>query len=109
MPASALIKVTDIGITEIAFSGIDSMVQKHCRTNPRIRECISSIRAIDGSRDSVSILLRISLMPDSNVPELTSDLQKSLKQYVEDYSGINVIEVRILVESVSINLKARVD
>jgi uncharacterized alkaline shock family protein YloU len=48
-------------------------------------------------------------MPESNVPELTSELQKSLKQYVEDYSGINVVEVRVLVESVSINLKTRVD
>jgi uncharacterized alkaline shock family protein YloU/uncharacterized membrane protein len=109
MPASALIKVTDIGITEISFAGIDSMVQKHCRANARIRECISSIRAVEGSRDSVSIMLRLSLMPESNVPELTSELQKSLKQYVEDYSGINVVEVRVLVESVSINLKTRVD
>ncbi|MEL7602331.1 MAG: Asp23/Gls24 family envelope stress response protein, partial [Bacillota bacterium] len=83
------------------------MVQKHCRANNRIRNVISNVRAVrDGG---VTISVRLALMPDTDIPELTAELQKTLKEYVEKHSGINVREVGILVEDTSSSPRSRVD
>ena len=83
------------------------MVQKHCRSNNRIRECESHVSASAGG---VAIKLRLSLMPDTAIPELTAELQSSLKGYVESLSGIAVTEIGVLVISTaSATPKARVD
>ncbi|MDR1620337.1 MAG: Asp23/Gls24 family envelope stress response protein, partial [Clostridiales bacterium] len=57
----------------------------------------------------VTISIRLSIMPDTDIPELTRELQHSLKEYVERYSGISVLEIGILVEDASANPKSRVD
>lgn len=106
-PTSTLIKSTELGSTFITLSAIDSMVQKHCRNNNRIRSTVSNIRALrDGG---IGISVRLALMPDTDIPALTGELQKSLKEYVEGLAGITVREVGVLVEDTSINPKARVD
>lgn len=40
---SALVSAGDYGTTQIALSAIDAMVQRHCKTNVRIREVASVI------------------------------------------------------------------
>lgn len=106
-PTSTLIKATEFGASYITLSAIDSMVQKHCRTNNRIRQTVSSVLGVrDGG---ILIRVRLSLMPDTDIPELTLALQQSLKEYIEKLSGIAVREVHILVEDTSINPKSRVD
>lgn len=106
-PTSTLVRSSELGSTFIALSAIDSMVQKHCRSNNRIRSVMSVVHALrDGG---ITINIRLSLMPDNNIPELTDELQKSLKEYIEQLSGITVREIGILVEDTSISAKARVE
>jgi uncharacterized alkaline shock family protein YloU len=106
-PASTLVQATELGAAFISISAIDSMVQKHCRANNRIRNVISNVRSVrDGG---VTISVRLALMPDTDIPALTTELQKTLKEYVEKHSGINVREVGILVEDTSSNPRSRVD
>ncbi len=107
LPTSTLVQATELGAAFITISAIDSMVQKHCRANNRIRNVISNVRPVrDGG---VTISVRLALMPDTDIPVLTAELQKSLKEYVEKNSGINVREVGILVEDTSSNPRSRVD
>lgn len=105
-PTYSLIKNNEFGSVFITLAAIDSMVQKHCRNNNRIRECVSSINL---TNDGITIKLKLSLLPDSNIPELTSELQKGLKEYVENLSGILVQEIGILIVSMSGLQKARAD
>lgn len=107
MPSSTLIKAGELGASFITLSAIDAMVQKHCHANNRIRNTISSVNAV--REGGVTISVRLSLMPDTDIPELTSGLQASLKEYIEKYAGINVREIGILVEDTSTNPKSRVD
>lgn len=106
-PKTTLIKTTDIGTSFITLSALDSMVQKHCRANNKIRNISSAIVASpDGG---ITISVKLSLMPDTDIPELTGELQSSLKEYIEKYSGITVREIGILIESTSVNPGARVE
>ncbi|OQB25213.1 MAG: hypothetical protein BWY11_00543 [Firmicutes bacterium ADurb.Bin182] len=105
-PAFSLVKNNEFGSVYITLSAIDSMIQKHCRSNTRIRDCQSAVNLTD---DGIRINLKLSLLPDSNVPELTAELQKGLKEYVESLSGIMVQDIGILVESMSSLPKSRAD
>jgi hypothetical protein len=105
-PSYSLVKNSEYGSVYITISALDTMVQKYCRSIGKIRECASSINLI---KDGVTINLKLSLLPDSNVPELTSEMQKGLKEYIESLSGILVQEIGVLVISMSGMPKARQD
>ncbi len=106
-PVSTLVKASELGSTFISLQALDAMVQKFCRNNNRIRTIASSVRAVrDGG---ITVSVRLALMPDTDIPELTETLQTSLKQYIEKLSGILVREVGILIEDTSISPKSRVD
>lgn len=95
-PTVTLVRQSEIGGTYIALSAIDSMVQKHCRQQTKVRDCVSALRTAD---NGVAISLKLSVLPDTDVVTLTDELQKSLKEYIETLTGVNVSEVSILVES----------
>lgn len=97
-PQSALIKVTEHGAVRIAVSALDSMAQKHVRMNDGVRDVKTGIELGD---DGVRIRLRLALMPEANIPELTTELQSTLKGYIETLSGIHVKEVLLYVEDVA--------
>ncbi len=107
LPSSTLVQTTDLGAAYISIAAIDAMVQKHCRANNRIRSVNSTVLPV--REGGVVLRIRLSLMPDTNIPELSGALQKSLKEYVERLSGISVREVSILVEDTSLNPQSRVD
>jgi len=106
-PTSTLVQATDLGATFITLTALDSLVQKHCRANNRIRNVVSTIHPV--REGGVTVSVRLALMPDTDIPELSKELQKSLKEYIEKSSGINVREVGILIEDTSSNPKSRVD
>ena len=97
-PAATLIKQGEFGGTYIALTAIDTMVQKHCRQQGKIRDCISSLRVVE---NGVTIQLKLSVMPDTNLVTLTEELQMSLKEYVETLTGVAIPEIGILIESLA--------
>lgn len=105
-PATALIQASEQGSIFITLAAIDGMVQKHVRNNDRIKGCESQITAVS---EGIAIKLKLSLLPDTNIPELTTALQASVKEYIESLSGIQVTEVTILVGTAAVNSKTRAD
>jgi uncharacterized alkaline shock family protein YloU len=91
-------KQTEFGGTFISLEALDTMVQKHCRAQQRVRECHTTLHS---SETGVTIGIRLSVLPDTDVVTLSSELQKSLKEYVESLTGIQVGEIGILVENAS--------
>ena len=95
-PASALMQQTEIGGTFISLEAIDAMVQKHCRSQQRVKDCKTTLHS---NETGVTIGIRLCVLPDTDVVTLSGDLQKSLKEYIEGLSGVHVNEIGILVES----------
>ncbi len=104
-PASTLMQQTELGGTFISLDAVDGMVQKHCRSQERVRACQSTLRALD---DGVTIGIRLSVLPDTDVASLTQQLQVSLREYIQSLTGINVKEIGILVESAAEEPTSRV-
>ncbi len=97
-PASALMRQTEFGGTFISLEALDSMVQKHCRAISRVREVRTTMQS---SETGITIGIRLTVLPDTDVVALTSELQKSLKENIESLTGIQVNEIGVLVESAS--------
>ena len=95
-PASALMKQTELGGTYISLEAIDSMVQKHCRAISRVKDVHTTLQSTE---TGVTIGIRLSVLPDTDVVTLSGELQKSLKENVESLTGIAVNEIGVLVES----------
>ena len=95
-PASALMQQTEIGGTFISLEAIDTMVQKHCRSQQRVKDCKTTLHS---NETGVTIGIRLCVLPDTDVVSLSGELQKSLKEYVEGLTGVHVNEIGILVES----------
>lgn len=104
-PASALMKQTEFGGTFITLEALDAMVQKHCRAQQRVKDCRTTLQSGEAG---VTIGIRLAVMPDTDVVALSSELQKSLKEYVEGLTGIHVNEIGVLVESAQTPVNASV-
>ncbi|MDL2234808.1 alkaline shock response membrane anchor protein AmaP [Christensenellaceae bacterium OttesenSCG-928-L17] len=98
---SALVQAGELGSTFITISALDAMVQKHCRANAKVRNVESKIQTGDDEKPGIFIRLKLGIMPDVTIPELTNELQQSLKEYVEQNAGLHVNEISILVEDMA--------
>ena len=101
VPDTTLLQTSDLGATYITISALDAMVQKHCQANPKLRTVNSSIQAAGEGASGIAISLKISIAPDTIVPELTGELQQSLKNHVERNAGLPVNSIAVLVEDMA--------
>lgn len=95
-PTSIHLTTSDYGSTYVSLAAIDTMTQRHCRTISKVKDCITNVTPYE---NGVRIAIKLLLSNEANIPEITSSLQKSLKTYVEELSGVNVCDVSILIIS----------
>lgn len=93
---AVVISTGDYGTTQITLAAIDAMVQRHCRANGKVREATSVVGVKEGG---VAISLKLALLSDAMIPEVTSGLRTSMKEYLEGLTGIQVNDISIVVVS----------
>ncbi len=87
---------TEYGDLSISMTAMENMVKKCVDTHDELK--VSSTRILH-ARDGVVISMRISLASGVNIPLAVSALQKQIKQYITSCSGVDVKEVRVMVET----------
>jgi len=104
----AVSKYTNIGEIKISLNSLENIALNTARRLTGIKE---SKAYVFRTGDSVSIDIKVVVMPDINIPALSEEIQSRVKKAVEESSGISVAGVRVLVENIfSGNLyKARVE
>jgi len=79
---------------------------------------VESARKMEGTKDvrvrivdvdNPKVSLNIQVMPDFNIPQLTEELQVTVKQYVKDTVGVDPEEVEIVVAGIAAADEAVVD
>lgn len=95
-PTSIHLVTSDYGSTYVSLAAIDAMAQRHCRSISKVKDCMTNITPHE---NGVKIAIKLVLSNEANIPEITASLQKSLKAYVEELSGVNVADVSILIIS----------
>ncbi len=87
---------TEYGDLSISMSAIENMVKKCVDSHSELKVGSTRIRH---ARDSIIVSIRISLANGVNIPLAVSALQRQIKQYITSCSGVDVKEVRVMVET----------
>lgn len=91
-----ILQHTEYGDLSISMSAMENMVKKCVDTHDELK--VTSTR-ISHAREGVIVTIRIALASGVNIPITVSALQKQIKQYITSCSGVDVKEVRVLVET----------
>ncbi|NLB62270.1 MAG: alkaline shock response membrane anchor protein AmaP [Clostridiales bacterium] len=88
------IAANELGIAYITIDALKSMAHRICSLHKFVNDCSASVTVVN---DGIVVSVKITPIPDTNLPESIVQLQTSLKTNLEQQSGINVVEIPILV------------
>lgn len=93
----ALVQADELGEVRVTREALENMV---LRVVQRTKEVRGSYRSVQATPQGLAVHLEIKVAVDQNLPDLTGALQKEIKEYLEEITGILVSEVRIKVENI---------
>ncbi len=96
--ADAVLKGSEYGEVVISIAAVESMVLRIVQQINNIKD-IS--RKVVFTNEGFIINIKIGVKPDVALPGLISDLQARTKEYVEEITGIKVLEVKVTVENIN--------
>jgi len=91
-----ILQHTEYGDLSISMTAMENMVKKCVDTHSELK--VAHTRILH-AREGVTVNLRIALANGVNIPITVSALQKQIKQYITSCSGVDVKEVRVMVET----------
>lgn len=101
-----LIQDTSLGRVDISVPALEDLIRRASRQVREIRE----IRPVlHHEKDGVAVALHLNVSPDANIPVITQEVQEAVKNYLEEKAGIHVLQVQVLIASVSFESRARVE
>ncbi|HHW48576.1 MAG TPA: alkaline shock response membrane anchor protein AmaP [Clostridiaceae bacterium] len=93
----AVSKHTSIGEIQISLNTIENIALAAAKRLNGVKDTKAQVIK---QEDNVSIIINVLVLPESNIPALSEDIQTRVKKQVEESSGVNVNEVKVIVENV---------
>lgn len=99
---------TDIGDIRISIETIENLALKAATRQRGVKDLRARVRATDAG---IEIMLRTIVDGESSIPALTEEIQRTVKENVEEITGIPVINVAVFIANVvqSGTFKSRVE
>jgi len=102
----AISRSTNIGEIKISLETIENIALAVTRKIAGIKDIKTDTSKTD---EGVTIELKVVLLPDVNIPSLSEEIQKRVKQSVESTAGIIVSNVSVAIDSVYTGYRSRVE
>lgn len=93
-----VIHESSLGEVHISLDAVESLVKKVARSVKGVRE-IKAV--ITHSKEGLSAQLRGTISPEVSIPEVSEEIQTSVRQYVKRVVGVEMSEIRIEVENIA--------
>jgi len=94
------------GEVTITSTALEQLVIKGARQLKGLREIKPKLKLLP---EGVSISLEVTVSPDCNLPALAQELQDSVRRYITSTAGLEILEVRVLVNGIAYETLRRVD
>ena len=94
----SVVSFTEMGEISISFRAIENMILRASQKVKGIRDV--NIR-IDSTEQGLLINLRVKAVAEIPSPGLMEELQRTVRDYVQQLSGINVAEIKVLLENIA--------
>ncbi len=102
----SVIRHTAFGEVNISLQAIEGMAQKSARIVPGLKDIKATGKQID---EGIIIEVNALALSDINIPETSIKVQQNIKEYIEEFTGINVKEVKVKINSLANQTKGRVE
>lgn len=93
---------TDLGQVNITLSALEQLILKGSGNVSGVREVKPSLKL---TAAGISLLLKVQVIPDINIPQVSSDLQKTVRDYLLQTSGTSLNEIKVQVTKISSDIK----
>jgi len=103
----AVVHESPLGEVRISLGAVENLVSRVARQIQGVRDVRSSVTNTPGG---ILVTVRSWVSPDVSIPSVSSEMQKSIKNYVANVVGTGVSEIRVLVENITTDSrKSRVE
>ena len=92
------ISQSELGEVNITLGALDNLIKKVASRQKGVEDIKTSL---NNSEEGLEIFLTGRVKPGIVIPELADELQKVIKSYLEDTTGVTVSKVKVLVEEIS--------
>lgn len=103
-PNQAVVHETGLGQVKVSEDAIANIVARVVNKVRGVREV--QPRVVFSSEGSINIFVKVSLLPETHIPQTSDEIQNKLTNYMSEVAGINIKTVKILVEDISPELKS---
>lgn len=89
---------TEMGEVRISLGAVENLVRKVARGVKGVRDVKA---VVTHTRDGLHASLKGTISPEVSVPEVSAEIQTSVRQYVKRVVGVELADVRIEVENIA--------
>ncbi len=101
-----LIDTTEHGQIHITMEAIENFISRAVATIKEVKEVKPRIKLLP---EGMALLLKITIIPDTNVPSVTKQIQEKVSEYLKEYGGMEVLDIEIVVDKIAQPVRSRVD
>ncbi|NLC76687.1 MAG: alkaline shock response membrane anchor protein AmaP [Clostridia bacterium] len=102
----APVQATGLGQVSITISTLENMIKRSVLKINGVHHVKPAIKTVP---DGIAVFVKVQLAPEINIPQTTSEIQSAMREYLERYAGLKLVEARILVEDAPQEPKSRVE
>jgi len=98
-PRRTVVHETDLGEIHVTLDAIENLVKRTAKSIRGVREVRAKV--INADQGGIQVYLRAVVSPDVSVPQVSAEIQNTLKTYVKNVVGVAVSEVKIYVDNIT--------
>lgn len=95
----------DMGDIHISLNAVENLVEKVTRHTRGVRG--AKISVAQNEQNGLKVIIRAAISPESNVPEVSSEVQQKVKEYIKNTVGVDLVDIHIVVENISNDFKTK--
>jgi len=103
-PALATISSGEGGDIQISLQALDNLIQRAAQGVQGIVDTKNKIKPVDSG---IAIYILAGVRPGISIPDTTVSLQQEVKQQLETMAGVKVLEIKVLVNTIATENKAK--
>jgi len=104
----AVAKRTGIGEIRISLDTLENLALTAVKRFNGVKDTKAGIFR-NKKEDNVNVALKISVMPEINLPSLSEDIQRKVKKLIEENAGVGVKEVKVTIDNIYTGFRAKVE
>lgn len=99
-----IIHHTDMGDVHITVDAVENLVEKTARHTRGVRGAKVKVTSCEAG---VKVRIKAVISPESSIPAVSAELQKRVHEYIKNTVGVELAEIKILVNNISNEFKVK--